>query len=106
MNLKNTPFYNQPLATILFEHDMTYSDLARLMDVAPNSVRNFLIGKHTPSFNFMLRLYITLQLTSHEMVAIFFDINGSLPHLKLYTDTLRKKEKAAVQKEKKVSYGC
>lgn len=92
MQLNEIREYNQPLADILFRQQMTYYQLAKLLKVAPNSVRNFLYGRNTPSFGFMMRLYVTLKLTNEEMMAVFFDYQSSLPHINSYKESLMRKE--------------
>lgn len=92
MEINVMPKYNQPLVDILYSHQLTYQQLAKLMNVAHNSVRNFMYGNNRPSFDFMMRLYVSLELTDAEMIAVFFDYQSSLPHMNSYKEFLMRKE--------------
>lgn len=82
--IKTKSYTNWPLRKLLSKHHLNLTQFANLLAVSPASVRNFMYGSNTPSFSLMYKMMVVFELTSQEIMEIFFTnevADEFLPHI-------------------------
>lgn len=113
---KTKSYTNWPLKKLLSKHHLNLTQFANLLSVSPASVRNFMYGSNAPSFSLMYKMMVAFELTSKEIMEIFFTnevetellphINSNLQEYEIGVALTKDVEESQLREEKfEVNYG-